>query len=50
MGDWIQVNFLSDDDNGIWDEDDLTGIGFVAKITENKWIEIDEDGSGCSLG
>ena len=49
IGDWVQVNFLSDDDNGVWDEDDLSGIGFVATITEQKWIETDDYGSGCSV-
>lgn len=49
LGNWVQVNFLSDDDNGVWDEDDLSGIGFVATITEQEWIETDEYGDGCSI-
>ncbi|MDB4303397.1 LamG domain-containing protein [Desulfosarcina sp.] len=49
VGNWIQVNFLGDDDNGVWDQDSTTGIGFVAKITENEWIETDQYGEGCSV-
>jgi len=48
-GNWIQVNFLATDDNGIWDQDDLSGIGFVAKITESEWIETDDFGDGCTV-
>lgn len=49
VGNWVQVNFLSIDDGGVWDEDDLTGIGFVADITETEWRETDEYGGGCSV-
>ena len=45
VGNWIQVNFLGDD--GIWGPDDPSGIGFVANITEDEWVEIDEFGEGC---
>ncbi len=49
IGNWIQVNFLSNDDNGVWDQDDPDGIGFVAQITESEWVETDEYGNGCSV-
>ena len=49
IGNWIQVNFLGDDDNDVWDQDDPTGIGFVAKITENEWFETDDYGDGCTV-
>jgi Fibronectin type III domain len=48
-GDWIQVNFLSLDDNGVWSSDDPSGIGFVAEITETGWVETDDFGNGCSV-
>lgn len=49
-GDWRQVNFLSVDDNGQWDEDNPDGIGFVATIDENLWLEEDEKGvDGCRV-
>lgn len=47
VGDWIQVNFLGDDDNGVWDTDSSDGIGFTAVITPTSWTETDE--SGCSV-
>ena len=49
VGNWVQVNFLSDDDNGVWDQDDLDGIGFEVRITEDKWIETNEYVPGCSV-
>ena len=49
IGEWIQVNFLAVDDEGIWDDDDLSGIGFVARITKDEWTETDAHGSGCSV-
>lgn len=49
IGNWVQVNFLLIDDNGVWDEDDLSGIGFVSRITETEWIETDGFGHGCSV-
>ncbi len=49
IGDWILVNFLADDDNGVWDEDGTSGIGIVATITENGWIETDKHGDGCAI-
>lgn len=42
IGNWILVNFLADDDEGEWDEDDLSGIGMWAAITESAWVERDE--------
>jgi len=46
VGNWVQVNFLGTDDGGVWDGDDLSGIGFVAEITTTRWIETDEYGHG----
>jgi len=40
---------LTDSDNGVWDQDDPNGIGFVAKITESEWIETDDFGVGCAV-
>lgn len=49
IGSWVQVNFLGDSDNGIWDADDPLGIGFVAQVTDTTWTETDEFGDGCSV-
>jgi hypothetical protein len=49
IGNWVQVNFLATDDGGVWDEDDLSGIGFVAAVTETEWTLTDEYGGGCSI-
>jgi hypothetical protein len=53
VGNWVQVNFLSDDDNGVWDEDDKSpeGIGFVALVTQTQWIDKDNYGlpGGCAV-
>ncbi len=49
VGRWIQVNFLSKDDNGVFDSDDLSGIGFVADITKTHWTETDDFGEGCAV-
>jgi hypothetical protein len=49
LGSWVQVNFLATDDNGVWDEDDLTGIGFVQTITGDAWVLTDGYGSGCAI-
>jgi len=46
---WIQVNFLATDDGGVWDADDLTGIGFEQSITESDWVLTDDFGNGCAL-
>jgi hypothetical protein len=43
VGNWILVNFLADDDEGIWDEDDPSGIGMTAIISDTQWIEKDSD-------
>ncbi len=48
-GSWVQVNFLAVDDRGIWDADDLSGIGFVQNITETEWVLTDGYGSGCAI-
>ncbi|MBI5016913.1 MAG: carboxypeptidase regulatory-like domain-containing protein [Deltaproteobacteria bacterium] len=53
VGNWVQVNFLGTDDNGNveqWDSDstDPEGIGFVADVSENEWVERDEYGNGCA--
>ncbi|MGH7466573.1 MAG: hypothetical protein ACRENP_01160 [Longimicrobiales bacterium] len=48
-GNWIQVNFLAIDDRGVWDQDDLSGIGFVQSITETEWVLTDEYGGGCAI-
>lgn len=44
VGSWVQVNFLGADDNGVWGEDDMTGVGFTAEITDTTWTEKDGDG------
>lgn len=44
---WLLVNFLSTDETEFSDDDDLSGIGFTAIITETTWTEIDE--SGCTV-
>jgi len=49
LGDWVQVNFLSVDDGGAWDQDIPGGIGFVASISESQWVETDDDGAGCAI-
>ncbi len=49
LGSWIQVNFLTADDNGVFEFDDLSGIGFTAKITESEWVETDDFGNGCAV-
>jgi hypothetical protein len=48
-GDWVQVNFLDIDDRGIWDADDLSGIGFVQTISETEWVLTDDYGAGCAI-
>lgn len=47
IGKWLLVNFLSTDDNGIWSEDDLSGIGMTAEVTSTTWKETDD--SGCAI-
>jgi hypothetical protein len=49
IGEWVQVNFLTIYDDGVWGEDILSGIGFVAKIRATKWKETDEHGEGCAV-
>ena len=52
IGDWIQVNFLGTDESGYpedWGSDDPTGIGFVANVSKDEWIERDEYGNGCAV-
>lgn len=49
LGSWVQVNFLTADDNGVFEFDDLSGIGFTAKITENEWVETDDLGMVAPL-
>jgi hypothetical protein len=49
IGDWIQVNFLTVDDLGVWDADDPSGIGFVARVTQNTWVLTDDYGNGCAV-
>jgi hypothetical protein len=39
IGNWTLVNFLATDDNGVWGEDNLDGIGVVASISETQWVE-----------
>jgi len=48
IGNWLQINFLSLDDNGVWCGDDPGGIGLSAVVSENKWIETDYN-NGCAL-
>ena len=47
VGNWLLVNFLSTDETQFSDDDDLSGIGFTAIVTETTWREIDE--SGCTI-
>ncbi len=49
VGDWVQVNFLAIDDNGVWDQDDPRGIGFVASVTPSEWTLTDDFGDGCAI-
>ena len=44
LGTWLLINFLTDDDKGVWDEDDMTGIGMTAVIRDTEWIQKDYDG------
>jgi hypothetical protein len=48
-GDWVLVNFLATDDQGVWDEDDPGGIGFIAVVTDAEWTLIDDFGRGCAV-
>lgn len=49
IGNWVLVNFLTDEDDGIWDDfDDTTGIGMTAVISETKWVEKNDD-DGCEF-
>jgi hypothetical protein len=47
-GNWLLINFLSDEDNGVWDEDDTTGIGESLVVTDTTWTEYDNN-STCSV-
>ncbi len=47
-GNWLLINFLSDEDNGVWDEDDTTGIGMSLVVTDKTWTEYDNN-SNCSV-
>ena len=47
IGNWILINFLSDDDGGVFDDDDPSGIGIEAVITASEWTETDF--SGCTI-
>jgi len=49
LGHWTQVNFLADDDNGVWGPDDYSGIGFVLDVTNTTWTETDDYGHGASV-
>ena len=48
IGNWLLINFLSDDDNGVWSSDDTQGIGMTAVISDNQWVEKDEN-NGCAV-
>ncbi len=45
IGNWILINFLPDDTDGEWDEDDTSGIGFTLVVTETTWEEQDMNSS-----
>jgi hypothetical protein len=51
IGTWIQINFLSSNDNGVWTPDSYSsnGIGFVSEITKDEWIQTDDYGNGYSV-
>jgi len=48
IGNWLQINFLTLDDNGVWDDDDPSGIGLSAVVSEDQWVETDYD-NGCEI-
>jgi len=39
LGSWVLVNDLGSDDNGVWGEDDPTGIGEELEVTATSWKE-----------
>jgi hypothetical protein len=47
VGSWLLVNFLTTEETQFSDDDDLSGIGFTAIITETTWTEIDD--AGCTV-
>lgn len=48
IGNWLLINFLADDENGVWSSDDAQGIGMTAVISDNQWVEKDEN-NGCAV-
>ncbi len=44
-GSWILINFLPDDTDGDWGEDDTSGIGFTLVVTDSTWEEQDMNSS-----
>lgn len=49
LGNWLLVNFLTDDDDGVWEEDEPSGIGLVSSVTEDEWVLSDDNGGPCSV-
>jgi hypothetical protein len=45
IGNWVLINFLPDDTNGEWEEDDTSGIGFTLVVTDTTWVEQDQNSS-----
>ncbi len=39
LGSWLQINFLVDDDNGVWEDDHYSGVGFYLEINEDGWAQ-----------
>lgn len=48
IGNWLQVNFLAIDDRGVWDADDLSGIGFAQSISDTEWV-LTDTATGCAI-
>ena len=49
IGNWLPVNFMTTDDNGVFHPPDITsGLGFIAEITADEWKETYTDGQYCT--
>ena len=49
LGNWVLVNFLTEDDGGVWDEDDTSGLGLLSTVTEEVWVIEDDFEDGCAV-
>ena len=48
IGNWLLINFLSLDDDGVWCGDDPSGIGMSAVVSEKQWVQTDYN-NGCKI-